>query len=222
MSEKRNDIRRSCIDCGYANCNKQDWNFPDFCTTTNLDKQVMEEALACYEKEDVKRLTVAAAEVESEHYCQYNRVQEIVEFAKKLGAKKIGIATCVGLLSESRTLAKIFRSHGFEVVGVGCKAGVIPKANVGIPEKCKNTGVNMCNPIFQAKMLNKEKTDLNVLVGLCVGHDSLFYKYSDAYVTTAVTKDRVLGHNPAAALYTFQSYYAKMLGDAQPKDNREN
>ncbi|MCI8993610.1 MAG: DUF1847 domain-containing protein [Eubacterium sp.] len=214
MGERKDDIKRSCIDCGYANCNKQDRKFPDFCTTTHLDGQVMEEALACYEEEDVKRLTVAAAEVESEHYCQYNRVEEIVAFAKKLGAKKIGIATCVGLLSESRTLAKIFRSHGFEVAGIGCKAGTVQKVEVGIPKKCENTGINMCNPIFQAKMLNKEKTDLNVLVGLCVGHDSLFYKYSDAYVTTAVTKDRVLAHNPAAALYTCASYYGKMMGDA--------
>ncbi len=54
-------------------------------------------------------------------------------------------------------------------------------------------------------------TDLNVVVGLCVGHDSLFYKYSEAMVTTAVTKDRVLGHNPAAALYTAESYYKKKL-----------
>ena len=68
----------------------------------------------------------------------------------------------------------------------------------------------MCNPILQAKILNSEKTDLNIVVGLCVGHDSLFYRYSDAPVTTAVTKDRVLGHNPAAALYTADSYYSRL------------
>jgi uncharacterized metal-binding protein len=31
------------------------------------------------------------------------------------------------------------------------------------------------------KTLNKEKTDLNMIIRLFVGHDSLFYKYSDAY-----------------------------------------
>ena len=67
------------------------------------------------------------------------------------------------------------------------------------------------NRLPHAKYLNKEKTDLNVVVGLCVGHDSLFYKHSDAPVTTAVTKDRVLGHNPVAALYTAESYYKKLL-----------
>ncbi len=68
----------------------------------------------------------------------------------------------------------------------------------------------MCNPILQAKMLNHAKTDLNVVVGLCVGHDSLFYKYSEAITTTMITKDRVLGHNPAAALYTADTYYKRL------------
>ncbi len=68
----------------------------------------------------------------------------------------------------------------------------------------------MCNPVMQAKILNKEKTDMNIVMGLCVGNDSLFYKYSEALVTTLVAKDRVMGHNPAAALYTSESYYGKL------------
>jgi len=69
----------------------------------------------------------------------------------------------------------------------------------------------MCNPILQALLLNEEKTDFNIIVGLCVGHDSLFMKYSDALTTTLIAKDRVLGHNPAAALYLSESYYTKVL-----------
>ena len=201
----------SCVDCGVKNCNKMDKTFPDFCITTNMDEEVLNEALACYEEPENNRITVAAAEVEYEHYCKYTRVEEIMAFAEKIGAKKLGIATCVGLLSESRTLTKVFRKHGFEVYGIACKAGITPKSQVGIPKECENVGVNMCNPILQAKMLNKAGTDLNIVVGLCVGHDSLFYKYSDAPVTTAVTKDRVLSHNPVAALYTTEGYYSKLL-----------
>ena len=52
-----------------------------------------------------------------------------------------------------------------------------------------------------------------MVMGLCVGHDSLFYKYSDALVTTLVTKDRVLGHNPVAALYQANAYYKRLLQD---------
>lgn len=201
----------SCIDCAVKNCDKMDKTYPEFCLTTHMDQDVCQEAMECYKEEENHKIMVAAAEVECDHYCQYTRVEEIMDFARRIGAKKIGIATCVGLLKESRTLAAIFRKHGFKVYGITCKAGATPKSDVGIPEKCNQIGINMCNPILQAKMLNHAKTDLNVVVGLCVGHDSLFYKYSEAITTTAVTKDRVLGHNPAAALYTADSYYKKLL-----------
>ena len=145
--------------------------------------------------------------VESDYYCQMCRVEETIEFAKRIGAKKIGIATCVGLIRETRKLTDILRYHGFEVYGVACKAGIVRKTEVGIPKTCENTGVNMCNPILQAKILNAEHTDLNIVMGLCVGHDSLFYKYSEGLTTTLVVKDRVLGHNPVAALYAADGYY---------------
>ena len=85
------------------------------------------------------------------------------------------------------------------------------KTEVGIPKTCENTGVNMCNPILQAKMLNAEHTDLNIVMGLCVGHDSMFYKYSKQMVTTLVAKDRVLAHNPCGAIYCAEGYYKKRL-----------
>lgn len=100
------------------------------------------------------KIMVAAAEVEFEHYCQYTRIEEIMEFARKIDDKKLGIATCVGLLKESRTLASILCSHGFEVYGVACKAGVQKKTSVGIPEKCNGIGENMCNPILQANIFH--------------------------------------------------------------------
>lgn len=41
----------------------------------------------------------------------------------------------------------------------------------------------------------------SAVVGLCVGHDSLFIKFSEAPVTVLIAKDRVLAHNPVGALY---------------------
>lgn len=200
----------SCIDCAVKNCDKMDKTYPEFCLTKNMDKEVFDRAMAHYQEEENKKVMIGAAEVECEHYCKYTRVEEIMAFAEKIGAKKIGIATCVGLLSESRTLVSILRKHGFEVYGAACKVGTVPKIDVGIPEKCNEIGINMCNPILQAELLNEAQTDLNVIMGLCVGHDSLFIKYSNALVTSGVTKDRVLGHNPVAALYTADSYYKKL------------
>jgi uncharacterized metal-binding protein len=51
---------------------------------------------------------------------------------------------------------------------------------------------------------------MNVIVGLCVGHDMLFSKHSRAPVTTLVVKDRVTGHNPAAVLYGQNFYYKRL------------
>lgn len=69
----------------------------------------------------------------------------------------------------------------------------------------------MCNPIAQAMLLNQQHTQFNIALGLCVGHDSMFYKYSDALVTTLIAKDRVLAHNPAAALYCAEGYFKDRL-----------
>lgn len=202
----------SCVDCNAKGCQAPGNDFPPFCLTTHMDQEILNDAMACYKEEENWRITLGAAEAEYESRGNLTRVEEIMAFAHKIGATKIGIATCTGLLRESRILASIFRKNGFTVYGVSCKAGAQPKVSIGIPEEyCSPESPNMCNPILQAKLLNAAKTDLNVTVGLCVGHDSLFFKYSEAITTTAVTKDKVMGHNPVAALYTADTYYSKLL-----------
>lgn len=206
------ETERSCIDCFAGSCNVKDGMYPDFCATAKMSPEFIEETMKKYtESEENTAIMMTASEVEFENYCKMTRIEEICEFASKIGAKKLGIATCVGLLSEARMAARIFRNKGFEVVGAACKIGAQPKVSVGINPDHEEVGVNMCNPIMQAEILNKEKTDLNIVIGLCVGHDSLFYKNSEALCTTLVTKDRVLGHNPVAALYQADKYYSKLL-----------
>ena len=210
----------SCADCGVVNCDVQNKKYPSFCLTTHMDEETKEHAMERYEEGDNRRIMQTAAEVEYEGYLRWCRVRETIEFASRMGFHKIGIATCVGLIRETRILTDIIRSHGFEVYGIACKAGAVPKPEMGIDEKCCEIGVNSCNPILQAELLNKERTDMNIVMGLCVGHDSLFYKYSDAIVTTLVTKDRVTGHNPAAALYTSNSYYHDKLYRTEEKEEK--
>lgn len=209
MSEKK----FSCIDCGVTNCNLMDGQYPDFCLSTHLDEKVLNEAMDCYKDGIDRKMSQVSAGVEHDGYCHWTRLEETIVFARRMGFTKIGIATCVGLINESRKLAQILRAHGFEVFGVACKCGTQRKDSVGCAPECNDLGVNMCNPILQAKRLNAEKTDFNVTMGLCVGHDSMFYKYSDAPVTTLVAKDRVLGHNPVAAIYQADFYYKKLKED---------
>ena len=214
-SATKDFIGRSCVDCGSCACDEGTGKYPEFCATTAADPALIDEVRKLYtEDEGNARTTKNAALVEAEYYCQMTRVEEIAEFARRMGFKTIGIATCVGLIREARAAAAIFRAKGFQVESIACKAGAQPKTSVGIDPKCEEVGVNMCNPILQAKTLNKAGTNLNVVIGLCVGHDSLFYKYSEALVTTLVTKDRVLGHNPCAALYQTNTYYSRLLNQA--------
>ncbi len=205
------DIERSCADCGVVNCKGLGKEYPPFCQTVQMNPDTKKKAMECYEEEENRKIMQTAAQVEYEGYCRWCRVEETIEFAKRMGYHKLGIACCVGLIRETRILADILRSHGFEVFGIACKAGAAPKTDVGIDPACCAIGPNMCNPILQAKLLEEAETDFNIVVGLCVGHDSLFYKYTKALTTTLIVKDRVTGHNPAAALYTADSYYKKRM-----------
>jgi uncharacterized metal-binding protein len=141
------------------------------------------------------------------------RIVETCEFAKKMGYQRLGLAFCLGLASEAGTVGEIFSDHGFEVVSVCCKAGRSSKDLIGIEEEDKifrGTDESMCNPVFQAMLLNRENVDFNILLGLCVGHDSLFFKYTNVPTTVLAVKDRVTGHNPLAAVYQADSYYRKI------------
>lgn len=210
----KNEKVLTCGDCATINCSTRSSTYPAFCLTEAEDKQQIEEVKRLYLEDPLlSTLTTAAAEIESEYYCKLTRVEETVAFAKRIGAKKIGIATCVGLINEAKTFKKILDAQGIDNFTVACKVGSIDKTEVGIPEAHKiNKGKHesACNPVLQAKILARENTDFNVIIGLCVGHDSMFLKYSEAPTTCLIAKDRVLAHNPAGALYCNHSYYKKL------------
>jgi uncharacterized metal-binding protein len=170
-------------------------------------------ARLAYEDKETRKLALAAARTEADRYRLETRVEEVMSFARRIDAQRLGIASCVGLIQEARMLQEIFEINGFLVNSVCCKVGSIPKEEIGLADAEKihpGQFEALCNPIAQAKLLNEAGTQLNVLVGLCVGHDSLFFRHSQAPVTVLVAKDRVTGHNPAAVLYTSHSYYQRL------------
>ena len=170
---------------------------------------------------DLRKMACESARTESAGYCRATRIQEIMDFARRMGATKLGIAHCVGLVQEARIASEIFLANGFEVAAICCKVGSIDKEKIGLKDEEKvhpGQFEALCNPVAQAALLAEAGTQLNVVVGLCVGHDSLFFMHSRAPVTVLVAKDRVLGHNPVAALYTSHSYYGRLkAGPAEAK-----
>jgi uncharacterized metal-binding protein len=155
------------------------------------------------------KLLRTAAEIESRGYMRWPRSKEIIRFAKEAGFSHLGVAFCIGLCEEARVYVDLLKKH-FRVSSVCCKVCGIAKQDYGLmhldPDSAEEA---MCSPLGQAELLNRAGTELNIVMGLCVGHDALFCKHSQAPVTTLIAKDRVLAHNPAGALYS--RYWRKRL-----------
>ena len=202
-------------DCAVLACRSRDESkYPAFCLTEHVDQELLVEVVQIYhDDEEQGEIARVSAGIEGEFYGKLTRVEETIEFIKRMGYKKVGIASCVGLMNETRIFAKILKANKIDYYTVGCKIGAVDKSEIGIPnEKKLNRGCgheSMCNPIMQAKTLAAQGTDFNIVIGLCVGHDTLFLRHSEAPTTVMIVKDRVLAHNPVAALYTATSMYSR-------------
>ncbi len=154
-----------------------------------------------YQDSDIAKLHRAASAIEARYYGEETRLGELILLGKELGYQKIGLAFCIGLSEEAKVIDEILSKH-FKVVSVCCKVCGIDKKHFDLPQISSKGREAMCNPAGQARLLNDAGTQLNVLCGLCVGHDAIFAKISNAPVTTLIAKDRVLAHNPAGAIYS--------------------
>jgi len=200
-----------CATCRVQACRDEPGTkpYPRYCPMAQEEVQALTRARAIYQEPQTRHLARAAAVTEWAGYCKDNRVQEVMGFARRLGVNRLGVAHCIGLAREAALLLEILEANGFDVLTVCCKVGSIPKEEIGVADEqklCPGGFEATCNPIGQAELLNDAGTGLNILVGLCVGHDSLFLRHSAAPVTVLVAKDRVTGHNAAATLYLYQNY----------------
>jgi uncharacterized metal-binding protein len=201
-------------------CRNEDGEAPSSCPTINKTA-LLERCLKEYENVELFEFAKQASIQEAEGYVDRDqgyahvrpikpRIVEIIEFAHRMDYKRLGLVFCVGLREEAKVVEKIFSDKGFEMISVVCKVGRVPKEKIGVRDDQKvaiGSFESMCNPVLQALIMNDEKTDFNILLGLCVGHDSLFLKYAEAPCTVLAVKDRVLVHNPLAAVYNIDLYY---------------
>uniref|UniRef100_UPI0040561567 DUF1847 domain-containing protein n=1 Tax=Candidatus Electronema sp. TaxID=2698783 RepID=UPI0040561567 len=190
----------NCANCKMQpknRCSKEGFD----CTGGKVD------ALECQLDENVPWQNISE-ELRSLHGDTLCRLEEIIEFSKKAGFKKLGLAFCVGLADEAAVVAEILKQV-FTVESVCCKVGGMDKDKYGMSKIKPDTFEVACNPVAQAKILNRAETDLNIQLGLCVGHDLLFQKYAKAPITVLAVKDRALANNPLGAVYS--SYWRKKL-----------
>ncbi len=196
---------------------------PAFCPM-KTEAGVLEKALSEYSRPRVKEFARQASIQEFECYentpegrrTRNPRIVELIQFGHKMGYKKLGLAFCTGLSAEAEIVTRILQNQGYEVVSARCKMGGVPKEFIGIQPEEKIGGPlsceTMCNPIAQAELMNAQAVDLAVVLGLCLGHDTLFFQYCRVPTTVLAVKDRVTGHNPLAAIYLSSSYYGRLTG----------
>lgn len=185
---KKNRIKLTCDSCKKKECRE--------------DKDCYgqsEQILQMYTENNLK-LARAASKIEGRYYMEKSRLEEIMLFSHEMDFKKLGVAFCIGLSEEAKILSKFLRRE-FEVASVCCKVCGIQKEMLDLEKIDPDVPETMCNPIGQAVLLNQAETDMNLICGLCIGHDIQFTRYSEAPVSTFIVKDRVLAHNTAASLY---------------------
>lgn len=207
-----------CDHCGDVGCKAgQPGKFKD--CPTNVSGHDKEEIAKRYSDPEIQKLMKTAAKVERGTMQNVNgvttpirpRISEIMAFADEMGWNRIGVAFCLAARDEALRLTKVLEARGFEVCSVICRNFGMTKGEVGIPaEDCmKSPNETVCNPVYQAELLNDTGTQLNIVVGLCVGHDMLFNKYSKAPVTTLMVKDRMTGNNTVGPLYS--GFFSEIL-----------
>ena len=142
-----------------------------------------------YMEPETNRFSLMAASMEAEGYGVWPRLKEIIEFCKRMGYQKVGMAFCGGLKEEARIVADIFRKHGINLISVICKVGGFDKSEIGMNDSHKvhpGEFEPMCNPITQAELLNQEGTEFNIILGLCAGDERLFGKRNTELITSAL------------------------------------
>lgn len=200
----------TCANCKVNQCCEKDKDFnkiPKNCPMKNED--YMKEIFQEYNDPKVHDFYLATkcSRQPNTNTNFVPRLRYVIDLCKKMGYKKIGLAYCVGFQEEADLYSKIIRKHGLQVVSVCCCNGGFNLADHGVqlPEGCEFDAA--CNPIGQARLMNEQEVEFNLVMGLCAGHDSLFMKYANAMSTVVCVKDPATGHCPPMALYLYKQYF---------------
>lgn len=175
---------------------------PKFCPM-NTTPDVFKDAREVAAKPEIRKMFRGVARTWKDSALSKDRIEEVMIYAANMGFKRLGLAFCIGLSDQAKVVSALFQKCGFEVVSVCCMTGGFSSDDVGLSEDDKIYAEGrqpQCNPVGQALLMNNHQTELNVLLGLCVGDDALLIKHSQAPVTVLAVKDRIHFHNPLAAI----------------------
>jgi len=146
-----------------------------------------------YSSDSDRQVAYHSAVVEGLGYGRWTRLREVAEYARRMGYRRIGIGCCPDMWREAVLTAVDLKDHMLDAR--------LP------PERLE------CDPLGQAQLFARLETQLNVVAGMCVGHEAIFIRSAHAPVTCLVVRDERFRHNPVAALYTAENYSKSILHD---------
>ena len=133
-------------------CRHPDGKGPEWCPTRTREV-LWREALDDYRGPDVAEFARAASVQEGECYANRDerpyvmqpvktRLEELIEFSRRMGYGRLGMAFCAGLANEAAVLAGILEKQGFEVVSVTCKVSGFRRRRSGSGRRRKFTSAS--------------------------------------------------------------------------------
>lgn len=177
----------NCTTCVDKVCRKQQTS----CDRESFNKR---EIIVDYQDFSNSEIVKAAAElVDSGRAGTLSRIEEIIEFAKRMNYQKLGLAYCYGMEKYAKAIETLLTVEWFDVSAVSCSVGGLKQSEVNDSSCIHKVS---CNPLGQAEQLNAEKVDLTLVVGICMGHDILLNRTLNMDFTTLVVKDRKFNHAP--------------------------
>ncbi len=135
----------NCAKCPRPVCNSPAWREgPDNCPTKVVPEVIERATQKCLSPE-FHEIAFQASKQEGAGYMRLphapgspspikSRLEEIMEFANRMGYKRLGVAFCVGVQFEASMLVPILENRGFEVISVCCKCGSVHKEKLGLDD----------------------------------------------------------------------------------------
>ena len=105
----------TCALCAVTACSAEPGakKAPPFCPMP-VEGEVLQQVEEAYlSQEDLHRLLLESARTEAAGYGRVTRIEDIMDFARRIGAQRLGIAHCIGLMQEAKVAQEIFAAHGF-------------------------------------------------------------------------------------------------------------
>ena len=206
---------RSCLNCTGEPCEHATGDNPDYCLGGSVTPEIHEEVRRRYLDPEIH--AIYEASVRSSALCpNLTRVQEIIEFARGLGVRKIGLASCTIMLNEAR-IAGI--AEGLKkLIALACPVGEV------IERHTTGSGLDIARvrvPFGVIGIIYEARPNVTAdAVGLCIksGNAVVLRGSKDAYRTNAAIVSVIKG---AIAGGGFDPEFIQLLSDCTREGARE-